>query len=429
MNKRILLLLPILCLLSACNTNKPGNNSGEDDYVPEVYTCYAYFMNNYPRVTGTSLSGNEEKLENTLYERIEIQPGVPFNKPAKDPERENYEFQGWFKEKAGTNEWNFTTDSSNTTIFLYAKWAKLKGADYMEPEYVFPEKIITDADFRLTGIFNTPVVGGEVGLTTGMINRLLNHKSDVKFAVAYERRESVTFTASFDDSTSVIHIVTSTNEAIDVKVNDVSTSLVISNSGYETKAQGYENKGANYENYHIALAGSSSMENWSTSTIDMAPIVTFNHGIGGTTVDQWRDSLMQRLVLPYLPKAVAYYVGVNNIINGEQESGDSTGAKLVELFDKTHEYLPDSQIFYVLINRLPGFANKQNDFDAANGYAIEYAKTHSYLTIIDAGKDLVKEDGTPNSAYFLTDGLHMSQFGYTIWGEAVKQAIIDWLGE
>ena len=425
MNKRILLLLPVLCLLSACNSKKDTN----DDYVPETYPTYAYFMNNYPRVEGVSVNGNEEKLENTLYKRIDIQKGVPFNKPTPDPERENYEFQGWFKEKEGNNEWNFVTDTSDTSVFLYAKWAKMKGADYMEPEYVFPEKIITDADFRVTGIFNTPIVGGEVGLTTGMINRLLNHKSDVKFAVAYERRESVTFTASFDDATSIIRIETSTNEVISVKVNDISASLVINNTGYETKAQAYETKGATYENYHIALAGSSSMENWSTSTIDMSPIVTFNHGIGGTTVDQWRDSLMQRLVLPYLPKAVVYYVGVNNIINGDQESGAATGAKLVELFDKTHQYLPDTKIFYVEINKLPGFPNKQNDFDDANNAALAYAEAHDYLSCIDAGKDLLKPDGTPNSAYFLTDGLHMSQFGYTIWGAAVKDAIKAWLDE
>ena len=162
MNKRILLLLPVLCLLSACDA-KNNNNPGDDGYVPEAYTYYAFFMNNYPRVTGTAPSGNEEKLENTLYQRVEIQAGVPFNKPSKDPERENYEFKGWFREKEGNTEWNFATDVSESSVFLYAKWDKLKGADYMEPEYVFPEKIITDADFRLKGIFNTKIEDGHVG--------------------------------------------------------------------------------------------------------------------------------------------------------------------------------------------------------------------------------------------------------------------------
>ena len=426
MNKKILLLLPVICLLSACDASKKNN---QDDYTPETITCYAFFMNNYPRVSGISINGNEELLENTLYERIQIQPGVPFTKPAVDPKRENYEFLGWFKEKGGVNEWNFTTDTSDSSVFLYAKWNAVKEAEYMEPEYVFPEKIITDADFRLNGIFNTPIEAGKVKLTTGMINRLVQHQEDAKFAISYERRESVTFSATYNPDTKIIHVQhsASTTDVYDIEVEDISNTLVLDDSNYEQKAKNYEEKGTTYENYHIALAGSSSMENWSTSSFDMMPIISFNHGIGGTTVDQWRDSLMQRLVLPYLPKAVAYYVGVNNIINGAEESGDVTGAKLVELFDKTHEYLPDSQIFYVLINRLPGFPNKQDDFDAANGYAIEYAKTHSYLTIIDAGKDLVKEDGTPNSAYFLTDGLHMSKFGYTIWGEAVKEAIKEWL--
>ena len=426
MNKKILLLLPVICLLSACDaSNKKKDYT--DDYVPEQITYYAFFMNNYPRVTGISVSGNEERLENNLYQRIEIQPGVPFAKPKVDPERENYEFQGWFKEKGGVNEWNFSTDSSESSVFLYAKWNLIKSEEYMEPEYVFPEKIITDADFRLNGVFNTPIEDGKVGLTTGMINRLRENSADVKFAISYERRESVTFTATYDAENKTIHVKDSVEGVYDIVVEDISETLVVDNSTYEQKAQGYEEVGTNYENYHIALAGSSSMENWSTSSLDMMPIVTFNHGIGGTTVDQWRDSLMQRLVLPYLPKAVAYYVGVNNIINGDQETGEATGEKLVELFDKTHQYLPDTQIFYVLINRLPGFANKQSDFDVCNGYALNYAKEHDYLTCIDAGKGLLKPDGTPNSSYFLTDGLHMSKFGYTIWGEAVKQAIIAWL--
>ena len=420
--KKAKLVLPIVCILSACSSGK--NNS----YNPETYKCYAYFMNNYPRVTEVSPSGNEVKTENTVYERVEIEAGVPFAKPS-DPERTNYEFQGWFKEKACTNAWDFANDSSDKTLYLYAKWGQVKEDEYMEPEYVFPEKIIPieEADnFRLNGIFNTPIAGGEVNLTTGSINRLVEHASDVKFAIQYERKASVTFTASYNTATKVIHVAASTSEEFDVHVNDVTDTMRVANSTYESKAQNYEEKGTRYENYHIALGGSSSMENWATSDYDMMPIISFNHGIGGTSAEEWRDSLFQRLMLPYLPKAVVYYVGVNDIINNGRD-GAQTGAALVELFNKTHQFLPDSQIFYVLINKLPGFATKQADFDAANGAALDYAAANSYLTCIDAGQGLLKPDGTPNSAYFLTDGLHMSKYGYVIWGAAVKEAIKNWL--
>ena len=420
MKKKVWLLIPVALLLTACNTKGKGSDALDQ-------TCYAFFMNNYPRVTEISPNGNEIKTENTLYERKKIEPGVPFSQPEKNPEREDHEFQGWFKEKACLNVWNFETDTTDKTVYLFAKWSTGGDEDFVEPEYVYPETIITDADFRLKGIFNIPTNAGEVDLTIGMINRLEQHPEDVKFAISYERRQNVTFTATYNPSTKVIHIQPSAGDAIDVHVNDVTDSYRVSNTYYEQKADAYETKGTTYENYHIALAGSSSMENWSSSDIDMAPIVTFNHGIGGTTVDEWNDALFRRLVLPYLPKAVVYYVGVNNIINGDHEEGAAVGEKLKTLFDTTHQYLPNTQIFYVLINKLPGFANKQGDFDAANNKAINYANNHSYVTCIDAGKGLLKEDGTPNAAYFLTDGLHMSKFGYVIWGAEVKQAIKDWL--
>ena len=133
------------------------------------------------------------------------------------------------------------------------------------------------------------------------------------------------------------------------------------------------------------------------------------------------------MVLPYSPKAVVYYVGVNDIINSNK-NGTTTGENLVKLFDKTHQYLPHTQIFYVLINKLPGFPNQQKNFDVANGYALDYADTHDYLICIDAGKGLLKETGLPSAAYFISDGLHMSKYGYVIWGKAVKDAVISWLG-
>ena len=170
------------------------------------------------------------------------------------------------------------------------------------------------------------------------------------------------------------------------------------------------------------------MENWSTSGEDMNPIVTFNHGIGGTTVEQWTDKLLQRLVMPYSPKAVVFYVGVNNIINSGK-SGEQTGNALVQLFDKCHEFLPKTHIFYVLINKLPSYPHYQEDFDTANNMAINYQKSHNYVTCIDAGVGLLKDNGLPNFGYFLTDGLHMSKAGYVIWGKAVKDAVINWLGK
>ena len=419
MNRKKFFLLPVL-LLTACNDVPP---------VEQDNGHYAFFMWNYPRMVTESPNGNKEVADNLVYERKEIQLNTTITAPATDPVRDKYEFMGWFKEKNCVNKWNFETEVVTHSVYIYAKWGVSQGEEYVEPEYIYPEKIITDANYRVTGILNMPVNNNTVNLTTAAIGRLAASPSDVSFAVNYERKESVTLTvATYNADTKVIHLEVSSGETWDITVNDVTSSLSVASDStyYENKALNYE-KDLDIENYHVALAGSSSMENWSTSKEDMSPIVTFNHGIGGTTVQHWTDKLLQRLVLPYSPKAVVFYVGVNNIINSG-DSGETTGNALKALFDKTHERLPNTKIFYVLINKLPMYAHFQDQFDIANNMALEYASAHSYLTCIDAGVGLLKENGLPNAGYFLTDGLHMSKAGYVIWGKAVKDAVIDWLG-
>lgn len=445
MKKRLMLLLPVVSLLFACgeqNNNqlyassiKRAGSEESEEYGDDRY--YALFMLNFPRSTSTSPNGYEEMVENTLYQKVEIVPGQLIPRPEKDPERNNYEFQGWYKEKICTNEWDFENDVAVGSTILYAKWGTGEEEEYVEPEYIPEERIITDMDYRVTGILNKSVypaneegLNYKVDLTAGGINRLIKHKEDVSFAVNYERRIDVTLTkATYDEEAMTIHLEVSSGKSFNILINDITSSLSIANVStyYEQKASKYEQNGADIENYHIALGGSSSMENWSTSTEEMAPIVSFNHGIGGTTVQQWTDKLFERLILPYSPKAVAYYVGVNNIINSG-EKGDETGRALIDLFDKTHEFLPNAKIFYVLINKLPMYGSFQPEFDIANNYALEYASTHEYLTCIDAGVGLLKENGLPHFGYFCTDGLHMSKIGYVIWGAAVKKAIMDWLG-
>ena len=417
--KRIFLIIPAL-LLTGCDEVKP---------VEQDNGHYAFFMYNYPRMVADTPSGQTEIADNLVYQRKEIELNKTFTAPIDNPTRENYEFQGWFKEKTCDNLWDFANDVATHSVYLYAKWGVSQGEDYVEPEYTYPETIITDANYRVTGILNMPVNNNTVNLTTAAIGRLEASPDDISFAVNYERKQDVTLTvATYDKATKRIHLEVSSGETWDIQVNDVTASLSVASESqyYENKALKYE-KDLDIENYHIALAGSSSMENWQTSTEDMDPIVTFNHGIGGTTVQQWTNKLLQRLVLPYSPKAVVFYVGVNNIINSG-ENGTDTGNALKALFDKTHERLPKTKIFYVLINKLPSYARYQEQFDIANRIALDYEAAHSYLTCIDAGKGLLKDNGLPNAGYFITDGLHMSKAGYVIWGKAVKDAIINWLG-
>ena len=425
---KVALLSVALFTLAGCTGQGGGNEGKERPLGYDKHT--ASFMLNYRSKENGVPSGSTVDSFSFLYEQKEIELGSKITAPATDPLRINYEFKGWYKESECKTLWDFDNDVANSSVFLYAKWGQVSGTDYTEPEYTYPEKIITDANFRLTGIFGKEIVSDEVKIPAGAILRLKNSPTDVKFALNYERKESVTIsTATYNATTEMIHVEASSGETFDVKVvdNSMELSLASVSSTYEAKAKKYEENAANYENYHIMLAGSSSMEFWQTSKEDLDPIVSYNHGIGGTTVEQWTTKLFERLVLPYAPKCVTYYVGVNNIINGN-DNGTVCGNKVLALMDKTHQYLPNTKVFYVLINKLPGYANKTSDFETCNNMVINYANTKDWVDVIDAGAPLLKPNGLPNAAYFRTDGLHMSLYGYTLWGNEVKKALINWLG-
>ena len=123
---------------------------------------------------------------------------------------------------------------------------------------------------------------------------------------------------------------------------------------------------------------------------------------------------------------VVYYVGINNVINSK-ESADTIWTKLETFFESTHVALPDTKVQYILMNLIPNYTGYFDVINAVNAQVVDYQKTHQWLTLINPGTALLKETGQPNAAYFRTDGLHLSYYGYIIWGGIIKESIIKGL--
>lgn len=361
------------------------------------------------------------------------------SRPETDPLRQNYEFDGWHTSATENSPFDFESLLS-TSISLYAHWTQTQEEEFIEPEYVEPSHIDDSIAtlVSVTRVLNNPIEGGTVKLSNSGISRLKrNAGSEVVSALGYKMKSGVTLTATFNGTNEISY--TATKEGEDPQVGTIavqnnSANLALKGtdnpttewwSDGETKAVNYEAKDVNFEDHRIMLAGSSSMENWSHSTEDLLPLKTYNHGIGGTIVEQWKDKLNQRLVYPYSPKILVYYLGVNNIIQKNPVSVEDTNNSLKAMFNDVHAHLPNTHIYYVMINELPNYRNKQAQFDAVNQCALEYEATHDFLTTINAGTGLLKANGEPNQAYFLGDGLHMSLAGYSIWGKVIKNKLIE----
>ena len=80
-----------------------------------------------------------------------------------------------------------------------------------------------------------------------------------------------------------------------------------------------------------------------------------------------------------------------------------------------------------MMNLISGYRTYWETINTVNNQVIEYQKTNTWLTLINPGTALLKENGEPNAAYFRTDGLHLSYYGYVVWGGIIKESIFKGL--
>ena len=422
--KKYLIILVFPLLLVSCKENEVMTSNQETEQTN--YTVR--YLANIPKES-VSLSSNREAVgENLLFYTEQVKKGEKITKIEETPKRVDYIFAGWFEDSAATIAYDFTKEV-NANLNLYAGWTRdIQSTEvkYQEPKLSFVEKIDDSVEgLNLETVCNFPISENAVGLPSLGIAKLLANKDDVKELLGYSINSNTSITSAkyVDGNIEIAYQEASIAKQLSVEVNDDTNKYVVNNKNYENKALNYE-KVVDYAPYNIVLGGSSSMENWKNSAEDMQPLTTINVGIGGTTVEQWTNSLAPRLIYPYNPREVVLYVGINNVINSGN-TGQETGNKLVELFSAIHDHLPETHIYYIYMNLIPGYMRFKDEIETGNRIAKEFGDDKDYLSFIDAGSSLLKQDGNPNSCYFLTDGLHMSLYGYTVWGQVVKNFVIE----
>ena len=82
------------------------------------------------------------------------------------------------------------------------------------------------------------------------------------------------------------------------------------------------------------------------------------------------------------------------------------------------------------MNQLPSYSSYKDTINNINNFVRNYQSQNnnaSWLTLINPGEALMKPTGVPDAAYFRTDGLHLSYYGYVIWGGIIRDSILDGL--
>ena len=349
------------------------------------------FFNNYLREDFTLSNGRTGKGNNLIYQSVQNEANATLEKPV-DPTRKNYEFQGWYKETECITAWNFESDLVTGNLRLFAKWGIGEVEEDPEPPYTPPSTVLDNSastDYIVNSVMNFKVESNTVSVPRSALMKLDDSKDNVLPLTEYKVKAGKTITATYASNKITVTCGQST-QVIDVYDN--SLNLIVSNSTYENKAKKYEDNALEEESYHVMLAGSSSIEFWENSKTDLMPVISYNHGIGGTTIEEWTTCLNQRLVYPYKPKMVVYYVGINNVINSKQDK-DTIWNNLRAFFEETHASLPDTKVQYIMMNLIPNYKDYFPVINAVNAKVVEYQQSNPWLTLINPGTALLKEPG------------------------------------
>jgi lysophospholipase L1-like esterase len=157
-------------------------------------------------------------------------------------------------------------------------------------------------------------------------------------------------------------------------------------------------------------------------TADLAPLTVVPRGFGGSTME---DALywIERLTVPYKPRAVLLYEGDN-----DTGAYDVPAEKVVQQFEsivaKIHAALPATRIYVLSIK--PSVLRWKFWPEAVKANQMLKALTtkDKLVTYIDVATPFLQPNGQVMTDVFVPDNLHLNEKGYKIWTEAVRAVLV-----
>lgn len=179
----------------------------------------------------------------------------------------------------------------------------------------------------------------------------------------------------------------------------------------------------------VLLAGSSYFDNWETSDTDLSPLETVNVGIGGTKIGE-QIAFIDRLVVPFAPRALVLYAGSNDINGLPLMSGDpeSVVDRVKEYVRIAHDRLPEMTVYYVAITEAPVREKVRDDIRLANSLLEEWAQKSGEIIFIDTAPALLTPEGEIDESIFLDDRLHLNPEGYEKFSAVIRERLLADLG-
>lgn len=195
----------------------------------------------------------------------------------------------------------------------------------------------------------------------------------------------------------------------------------------------------------LLFVGSSSIVNWHTAeSFRQWPVI--NRGFGGSHLAEVTH-YVDKVVLPYAPRAIVLYAGDNDIAAGT--SAEQVSADFAAFVARVRAKLPQTPIVFLSIKpsgarweHWPTMqdANRRIAEQCRRGGKPSLAEQLTFggkltldekltfdekLIFVDVGAALLNGRGEPRDELFLPDRLHLNADGYAAWERVLRPVLAE----
>jgi lysophospholipase L1-like esterase len=172
----------------------------------------------------------------------------------------------------------------------------------------------------------------------------------------------------------------------------------------------------------IVFAGSSSIRFWRTLHQDMSPLPVVNRGFGGAQIAHV-SQYAPRIILPYRPRAVVLYAGVDDLIWGK--TPEDVLIEFQHFVAVIHAALPETWIYFVSIKPTRLFGGGWAAMKRTNALVEAFVHTQAKVEFIDVSSALLDARGKARPEFLSWDGLHPSPKGYELMTSKIKPVLAE----
>lgn len=169
----------------------------------------------------------------------------------------------------------------------------------------------------------------------------------------------------------------------------------------------------------LVFYGSSSIRLWENLTTEFKEYKPINLGFGGSTLAACTWFFERVFENVNKAEAVVIYAGDNDL--GDGRHPEEVVLFFESLLSKIRDRFGDIPCSFISIKPSINRWQLSGSIRYANSNIKELTLKDKNFHYIDVYDDMLDENGNPNGAYFVEDGLHLSKEGYQLWLKKLKE--------